>query len=252
MGGHRRERPVALRSFHGRTAQQVDTVHRQRRSGPMKTSMLSRLTRKTAFGWARSIMVFRSGMAKSGRTMAFWMGLWASASLTSSVCPTDGDVWIATKRRADTLLAAKGQLEPHHARRWFAPPEPVQAIAFDKEGNIVLGTQCDGVALANAADGYKNLAGGAGGREKMPLTATGQGLPTNLINDVLVARDGTIYAATTTGLAWSGDGGANWSYMRGEDLRSQSAGLTRRRSCELEAADERGFSRRLRLLFGRR
>lgn len=61
----------------------------------------------------------------------------------------------------------------------------------------------------------------------MPVTAMGKGLPSGLINDVLVGKDGTFYAATTTGLAWSSDRGQSWSYVRGQDYAAKARGLYR-------------------------
>lgn len=43
------------------------------------------------------------------------------------------------------------------------------------------------------------------------------GLPSNLLNDVLVANSGAVYVATTCGLAKSDDGGTTWNYVRGRD-----------------------------------
>ena len=48
-------------------------------------------------------------------------------------------------------------------------------------------------------------------------TPTGTGLPSNLMNDILVSKDGTIYAATDSGLAWSLDKGRIWQYVLGKD-----------------------------------
>ncbi len=140
-----------------------------------------------------------------------------------AVCPTDGDVWIATNAGL-TRYSMKEDSWSYVTRADGLPSDQIEAIAFDKSGNIVLGTQCEGVSLAGAADGYKTWRV-VRGPEKMPLTATGEGLPSSLINDVLVARDGTIYAATTTGLAWSSDGGTKWSYVRGEDYSAKVQGL---------------------------
>ena len=140
-----------------------------------------------------------------------------------AICPTDGDVWIATNAGLARYSQQKDSWS-YVTRADGLPSDQIQAIAFDKSGNIVLGTQCDGVALSQVADGYKTWRV-VTGPEKMPLTATGEGLPSRLINDVLVARDGTIYAATTTGLAWSSDGGTKWAYVRGQDYADKVKGL---------------------------
>ena len=71
-----------------------------------------------------------------------------------AVCPLDGDVWIATNAGLTRYSQQKDSWS-YVTRADGLPSDQVQAIAFDKSGNIVLGTQCDGVALAQAADGYK-------------------------------------------------------------------------------------------------
>jgi sugar lactone lactonase YvrE len=139
------------------------------------------------------------------------------------VCPTDGDVWIATNAGL-SRYSVKNDSWSYITRADGLPSDQVQAIAFDQSGNIVVGTQCDGVALAQAKDGYKTWRQ-VKGPEQMPTTPTGKGLPSSLINDVLVAKDGTIYAATTTGMAWSSDSGANWSFVRGQDYADKVRGL---------------------------
>ena len=140
-----------------------------------------------------------------------------------AVCPRDGDMWIATNAGLTRYSQQKDSWS-YLTRADGLPSDPIQAIAFDKNGDMLLGTPCDGVAMARAADGYKTWRVVSGPQE-MPVTATGRGLPTSLINDVLVANDGTFYAATTTGLAWSSDGGATWSYTRGQDYADKVRGL---------------------------
>ncbi len=58
-----------------------------------------------------------------------------------------------------------------------------------------------------------------------PIAPRGQGMPTNLINDVLVARDGAVYVATTTGLVASRDRGRTWHFLRGADWEAKARGL---------------------------
>jgi hypothetical protein len=59
----------------------------------------------------------------------------------------------------------------------------------------------------------------------MPTVPRGKGLPTNLINDVLVTRDGTLFVATTLGVAESRDGGRTFTYSRGADWGAKVRGL---------------------------
>lgn len=138
------------------------------------------------------------------------------------VCPTDGDVWIATNAGLTRYSSKNDTWRDVPLSNDLASAQ-VQAIGFDKEGNVIVGTQCDGVALAQAADGYKTWRQ-VKGPEQLPTAPTGQGLPSSLINDVLVARDGTIYAATTAGLAWSRDKGSTWSFVRGQDYADKVKG----------------------------
>ena len=140
-----------------------------------------------------------------------------------AVCSTDGDVWMATSAGL-SRYSVKNDAWSSFTRAEGLPANQVQALAFDARGDLLAGTQCEGIALAYAADNYKNwhLTRGA---EAMPTTPTGTGLPGNLINDVLVARDGSYYVGTTTGLAWSRDKGRSWNYVRGRDYAAKVRGL---------------------------
>jgi hypothetical protein len=50
-------------------------------------------------------------------------------------------------------------------------------------------------------------------------------LPSNQINALLVGSDGTIWAATAAGLAWSRNNGENWHFVRGRDYGDKVWGL---------------------------
>ncbi len=94
------------------------------------------------------------------------------------------------------------------------PSDQINAIAFDQAGNIFVGTQCDGVAWASRAGNYQDW-------KRLPMN----GLPSLLINDVLVLADGTVYAATTAGLAWSRAESTTWQCRRGVDALDKLKGL---------------------------
>lgn len=150
------------------------------------------------------------------------------------VCPTDGDVWIATNCGL-ARYSPKSDTWSYRTRADGLPSDQASSMAFDAEGNIYVGTQCDGLAIAQAKDNYKIwrqvTARGEPGRtgpDQMPTTASGEGLPTNLINDVLVTKDGTLYVATTTGLAESHDKGKTFKYWRGQDYAAKCRGASRR------------------------
>ena len=150
-----------------------------------------------------------------------------------AVCPTDGDVWIATNGGLSRYSEAQDKWS-YFSRADGMRADQINAIAFDAAGNIYCGTQENGIAIARADKNYaewKNISA----KTSTPDRAKGAGLPSNLINDVLVARgtaDGTgagwIYAATDNGLAWSVDEGATWRFVRGADWKANVEGLAKK------------------------
>jgi len=139
-----------------------------------------------------------------------------------TTCPTDGDVWMATSAGL-TRYSLKEDSWHDTTRADGLPEDQANALAFDAQGNLYVGTQCHGVAMAKAADDYKTWTVEAG-HAQLPLTPTGTGLPTGLINGLAAARDGTVYAATNAGLAWTKDKGKTWSYLRGRDYAAKVKG----------------------------
>ncbi len=155
------------------------------------------------------------------------------------VNPVDGDVWIATSRGL-SRYSVKEDRWMYYTRAEGLPSNQIQAMAFDRDGTIYAGTQCDGVAICTPEkieprmDTNEHESEGrleyrdwrvVHGAEKLPLVARGSGLPTDLINDVLVSRNGTVWVATTTGLAWSRDKGQTWRFVRGQDWVAKVQGL---------------------------
>lgn len=154
-----------------------------------------------------------------------------------AIAPNDGSVWMATSagltRYQETPLplavsrgGAGGGVSnwTYVTRAEGLPSDQIAALAFNAKGDLFAGTQCDGLTIARAADDYKawQVVRGA---DKMPNTPLGKGLPGNLINDVLVAKSGAVYVATTCGLARSFDDGATWDFIRGADWEAKVRGL---------------------------
>jgi hypothetical protein len=146
-------------------------------------------------------------------------------------CPTDGDVWMATSAGL-TRYRVKEDSWCYYTRADGLPEDQANTIAFDRTGTIYVGTQCHGIATAKSAGDYKTWRTitapdrfGPNGCSPVPLTAAGSGLPTNMINQIVVGNDGTVWATTTTGLAWSRDAGKSWRFVRGKDYSGKVKGI---------------------------
>lgn len=138
-----------------------------------------------------------------------------------AVCPTDGDVWIATNAGLSRYISSKGQWR-HTTRADGLPSDQISSLAFDSKGTLFVATQCDGLAISFRKDDYAKwtrvVAPGEIGTEPV-----GSGLPSNDLNDVSIAQDGTIYVASNLGVAWSADKGATWKHVRGSDYADKVA-----------------------------
>ena len=143
-----------------------------------------------------------------------------------AVCPTDGDVWMATSLGLARYSEARDEWS-YYTRLDGLPSDQANAIAFDAEGNIYVGMQCDGLAIALAREGYKTWRPVVGPL-RMPTVSRGSGLPSSMVNDVLVMRDNTLLVATTHGVAESRDYGRSFAWYRGsnwsERVRAQPGG----------------------------
>ncbi len=132
----------------------------------------------------------------------------------------DGTVWMATS------LGLSRYSEPTRQWNYFTrsnglPSDQILSLAFNARGALFAATACDGITFSAAAGKWQTI----GGPPTLPLQPRGVGLPTSQINAVLVARCGTVFAATTTGLAWSLDGGVHWEFLRGADYAAKVQGL---------------------------
>ena len=101
------------------------------------------------------------------------------------------------------------------------PSDQIYALAVDKRGRVWVGTECDGLAWADPP--YKKwtcvraAAERSGDSGEAPGLAgrTGPGLPSNLSNDLLVLRDGTVVYSTNYGLGMGRGGGLTWTSWQG-------------------------------------
>ena len=131
-----------------------------------------------------------------------------------AISPIDGDVWMATNLGLCRYRASEGRWS-YLTRVQGLPSDQVAALAFGKDGTLYVGFQSDGIGIAKAPkyDKWQRV----GGPVRPDAAPAGSGLPSPFINDMLVTDDGTVYAATTAGLATSRAGGRQWKYVRGAD-----------------------------------
>ena len=132
--------------------------------------------------------------------------------------PLDGDVWMATSAGLNRY-SLKTEVWRSYTRADGLPADQAYALAFDSDGRLFVGTQCDGIAIGTAADDYASWQS-AKAVDLLPHAPTGRGLPSNQINAVLATHGtggGTVYAGTALGLAKSVDHGKSWAFVRGAD-----------------------------------
>ncbi|HSI34571.1 MAG TPA: hypothetical protein VK986_13355 [Tepidisphaeraceae bacterium] len=146
-------------------------------------------------------------------------GLGGTRVFAIKACPAGphaGDVWIATDGGL-TRYRPKADEWVTYTRADGLPADQVQAIAFDAEGRLIAGMQCEGLAIASPENDYATWTN-VTGPDRPGVEPVGKGLPSCMVNDVLVARDGTVYVATPWGLGKSIDGAKTFTFRRGQDF----------------------------------
>lgn len=148
------------------------------------------------------------------------------AHVTSiAISPVNGDVWMATDSGL-TRYSVVHRNWSHFTTLDGLPNNWATSLAFDSRGKLYVGTNADGLAIAGPETSYRKWQV-IRGPAAMPATPSGIGLPTSQITALLGARDGTVYAGTTRGLARTTDGGLHWKYLRGADWLVHVSGLYR-------------------------
>ncbi|HWB57909.1 MAG TPA: two-component regulator propeller domain-containing protein, partial [Chthoniobacteraceae bacterium] len=150
-----------------------------------------------------------------------------------ATCPTDGDVWIATEIGVARYSLADDDWD-YFTSASGLPSNQIQSIAFDAKGNIFLGTQCDGIAMADAKDKYQKWAL-AKGLPGMPDASTGSGLASSMINSMVMATPPPnavaggeaerLIVGTPLGISTSSDYGDHFNFIRGDDWQDNVKGL---------------------------
>jgi len=101
------------------------------------------------------------------------------------------------------------------------PSDQIYALAVAPTGRVWVGTECDGLAWSDPP--YKKWTcvraaaerSGDSGEAPGLNGGTGPGLPSNLSNDLLVLRDGTVVYSTNYGLGMGRGGGLTWTSWQG-------------------------------------
>lgn len=140
--------------------------------------------------------------------------------------PVNGDVWMATSHGLSRYSEKDGTWS-HWTREDGLPGDSISALAFHQDGTLFVGTACEGLAILAPDDSALKWTLVAGelsdAKSRQP---SGDGLPSSQINDVLVARDGTVYVATSAGMAQSKNKGQSWQYLRGRNYADKAKGRT--------------------------
>lgn len=150
--------------------------------------------------------------------------------------PVDASVWMATSGGV-SRYQPKTERWNHYTRRDHLPEDQVNDLVFDSQGDLYLGTaSCGIVQMERNEAGEFHVtnvltAPDRFGTEEtptiscVPTKALGTGLPSNRINRLLITHDGTLWAATDTGLAWSRNRKDDWQFLRGRDYGDKMRGL---------------------------
>ncbi|MDB5321000.1 MAG: two component regulator propeller [Phycisphaerales bacterium] len=182
------------------------------------------------------VSVFDGKSWKNYDAMTGPLGSRVFAIKVCSAGPRAGEVWIAS----DGGLARywpKDDAWSYVTRAEGLPADQVQCIAFDIDGRVIVGTQCDGLAIATPADDYAMWTT-VPGPTRPGTEPEGDGLPSCMINDVLVSREGAIYVATPWGLGKSTDGGKTFRYRRGTDWAAKTKQRTGGKPADFKEAPE--------------
>jgi hypothetical protein len=155
-------------------------------------------------------------------------------------CPVDGDIWIAGNAGLTRYSITKDTWR-HYTPGLVPYADRICSMAFDGKGRLFAATDCQGLVKGEPEGGEYRSWTHIRGPEKTPQASRGKGLPSGLLNDVLVAADQSVWAATDGGLAWSQDAGATWQFLRGEEWIQKVRGLRSAPATSVEEGTKAGL-----------
>lgn len=133
--------------------------------------------------------------------------------------PRTGDVWIATDCGVTQYVAASASWQQHTTMNGM-PSNAAYRVAIADDDTVVVGLQAEGLAVAQAANGYKQWRH-IDGPARAPLAGKGIGLPTCQINDLAIGGDG-LWVATPFGLAHAKLSDLAFTFWRGADWKEKA------------------------------
>ncbi len=188
----------------------------------------------------RGVCVFNG---RTWRHYGLATGPLGSHVIAISCDPRDGSAWMCTENGLSIYMpggcgtkkalyrmshADTPEASPLILGRWRyisrlqgLPANP-DCLAFNRLGTAFVGTLCGGLAIAAYPYTHWRVIHGPW---HTPITATGRGLPSNLVNCVVVGHHGNVYVGTDRGVAVSTDNGQSFRYERGMDYARKVLGL---------------------------
>ena len=143
------------------------------------------------------------------------------------------EVWLATSGGL-TKWSEKDNRWTHYTRADGLVSDQLESVAVGNDGLVVVGTQCDGLIIGRWVTSKKMRWDTVQGNElEARFYPFGKGLPSNQINDVLIAKNGSIFVATSRGLAIGTKGGKSWKFVRGRNYLAYLKGLYRPKGSEV-------------------
>jgi hypothetical protein len=157
------------------------------------------------------------------RTYDRFDGPGSSRIFCIAVSPVNGDVWLGTDGGL-ARYAPMGDAWTTWDRSTGLPAADVTSLAVDSTGTVYAGLDSGGIGIATAADHYATWKT-VSGPDDLPIVSSGPGLPSPLVNAILVTRpDDTVYVGTCHGLARSVDHGTTWTFVRGKNWPALAKG----------------------------
>jgi hypothetical protein len=139
-----------------------------------------------------------------------------------AVSPKDGNVWMAT----DMGLARYSEQRrdwDYYTRASGLPSDQIQCLAFDPDGKIYAGTQCNGIATAAPDDNFATWHNITAPKSIQPAPA-GNGLTSDQINCLAVVKKDGVAAMAGTPAGMAMILGDQVKFIRGADWKDYTKG----------------------------